>query len=54
MTPDLAEAVESGLPASGLRDIAKREGMLELAEAGLEQVYAGKTTLEEVYYKLSS
>ena len=29
------------------------EGMIELAPAGMEQVYAGKTTLEEVFYKLS-
>ncbi len=30
------------------------EGMVELAAAGMEQVLAGRTTLEEVFYKLSS
>ncbi len=54
MTPELADAVEKGKPASELRKIALRQGMVELANAGLEQVYAGRTTLEEVYYKLSS
>ena len=53
MTPRLAEAVEKGNPASKLREVAKSEGLVELAEAGLEQVFAGKTTLEEVFYKLS-
>jgi hypothetical protein len=28
--------------------------MVELAAAGMEQVIAGRTTLEEVFYKLSS
>jgi hypothetical protein len=27
--------------------------MVELAPAGMEQVLAGRTTLEEVFYKLS-
>ena len=36
-----------------LREIAKEEGMVELATAGVEQVVAGKTTLEEVFYKVS-
>ena len=30
------------------------EGMVELAAAGIEQVLAGRTTLEEVFYKISS
>ena len=54
MTPELAEAVERGAPASRLREIALEQGMRELAEAGMEQVYAGNTTIEEVFYKLSS
>ena len=49
------KAIENGLP----RDEASRrsrlsEGMVELAAAGMEQVLAGRTTLEEVFYKLSS
>lgn len=54
MTPELADAVEKGEPVSKLREIAIGQGLVELAQAGLEQVYAGRTTLEEVYYKLSS
>lgn len=53
MTPELSDAVEKGLPASTLREIAFRDGMVELAQAGLEQALAGRTTLEEVYYKVS-
>ncbi|MEN0109189.1 MAG: ATPase, T2SS/T4P/T4SS family [Planctomycetota bacterium] len=54
MTPELADAVEKGEPASRLREIAKSQGLVELAPAGIQQVFAGRTTLEEVYYKLSS
>ena len=53
VTPAMAEAVENGLPATKLRQIATSEGMVELAAAGMEQVLAGRTTLEEVFYKLS-
>jgi type IV pilus assembly protein PilB len=54
VTPAIAEAVENGLPATKLRQIAISEGMVELAAAGMEQVLAGRTTIEEVFYKLSS
>jgi type IV pilus assembly protein PilB len=53
VTPALAEGIENGLPATKLRQIATSEGMVELAAAGIEQVLAGRTTLEEVFYKLS-
>jgi type IV pilus assembly protein PilB len=53
VTPALAEGVENGLPATKLRQIALADGMVELAAAGMEQVLAGRTTLEEVFYKLS-
>jgi type IV pilus assembly protein PilB len=53
VTPTMAQAIENGLPTSKLREQAIREGMIELAAAGLEQVYAGRTTLEEVFYKIS-
>ncbi len=53
VTPTLAEAIENGVPATKLRQIATSEGMVELAAAGMEQVLAGRTTLEEVFYKLS-
>jgi len=54
VTPAMAEGIESGLPATKLRQIALADGMIELAAAGMEQVLAGRTTLEEVFYKLSS
>lgn len=54
MTPELADAVEKGASVSKLREIAKQQGLVDLSNAGIEQVFAGRTTLEEVYYKLSS
>ncbi|MEM9187402.1 MAG: ATPase, T2SS/T4P/T4SS family [Planctomycetota bacterium] len=54
VTPTIAEAVEKGVPATKVREIACREGMVELAGAGMEQVIAGKTSLEEVFFKISS
>jgi type IV pilus assembly protein PilB len=53
VTPNLAQAIEKGLPSSKLREIALQEGLVELATAGLEQVIAGRTTVEEVFYKVS-
>jgi type IV pilus assembly protein PilB len=53
VTPTLAQAIEKGLPTSKLREIAIQEGLVELASAGLEQVIAGRTTVEEVFYKVS-
>jgi type IV pilus assembly protein PilB len=53
VTPAIAMAIENGVPSTKLREAAVREGMVELATAGLEQVYAGRTTLEEVFYKVS-
>ncbi len=54
VTPAMAEGIENGLPHTKLRQIALSQGMVELAAAGMEQVLAGRTTLEEVFYKLSS
>jgi type IV pilus assembly protein PilB len=53
VTPALAQAIENGLPSTKLREIAIKDGMVELAGSGLDQVYAGRTTLEEVFYKVS-
>lgn len=53
VTPVLAQAVEKGLPTSKLREIAMKEGLVELATAGMEQAVTGKTTVEEVFYKVS-
>ena len=54
VSPTIAEAIEKGVPATKIREIACREGMVELCNAGMEQVIAGRTTLEEVFFKLSS
>jgi type IV pilus assembly protein PilB len=54
MTPELVKAVEAGLPTSKLREIARSQGMRELTTNGIEQALAGRTTVEEVYFKLSS
>lgn len=53
VTPAVAQAIENGLPTTKLREVALKDGMTELATAGLDLVYAGKTTLEEVFYKVS-
>ena len=53
VTPGAQKAIEAGLPHSKLREHAANDGMVELAIAGLEQALLGKTTVEEVYYKLS-
>jgi type IV pilus assembly protein PilB len=53
VTPRLAEGVENGLPTTKLREIALQEGMVELATAGVELALAGRTTVEEVLYKVS-
>ena len=54
VTPRLVEAIESNLPTTKLREIAIDEGMVELSAAGLAQAVSGKTTVEEVFYKVSS
>ena len=54
ISPALAEAIERAAPSTQLREIALAEGMIELAAAGLEQALAGRTTIEEVFYKISS
>ncbi|GIW99885.1 MAG: general secretion pathway protein GspE [Pirellulaceae bacterium] len=54
VTPTLEKAIEAGLPSSRLREIATREGMVELAVGGLEQARRGVTSVEEVYFKLTS
>ena len=52
---DVREAIESGASINEIRELlVTQKGMSDLATGGLEQVFAGHTTLEEVYYKLSS
>lgn len=54
VTPALSQAIEKGLPSTKLRQLAIDEGLVELASAGMEHVVAGRTTLEEVFYKVSN
>jgi len=53
VNPELAEAIEQGVPVTQLREIALQEGMTKLIQSGLDQAIAGRTTLEEVYYRTS-
>jgi type IV pilus assembly protein PilB len=53
VTPAMTEAIERRLPLGTLRETAGREGMTDLASAGINLVLAGLTTVEEVYYKLT-
>lgn len=54
VTPAVEKAIEAGLPSSRIRELCVQEGMTELAVGGLEQAKAGLTSVEEVYFKLSS
>jgi type IV pilus assembly protein PilB len=51
---EIAGAIERNVSASRIKEIAISEGMVELSTAGLQQVISGRTTLEEVFYKISS
>lgn len=50
----ITRAIEAGVAHSRLRELAIEQGMMELSRAGLQQVIAGSTTLEEVYFKTKS
>ena len=51
MTEEIVRNIEAGAAHSRLRELAIREGMVELSKAGIHEVIAGNTTLEEVYFK---
>ncbi|GAA5510532.1 GspE/PulE family protein [Novipirellula caenicola] len=53
ITPEITMAIESGVPHSKLYEMSIAAGMVGLANAGLEQAVAGRTSLEEVYFKTS-
>jgi len=53
-TPALIEATERNSPATAIREIARGEGMVDLLSAGIDYAMAGRTTIEEVFYKVSS
>lgn len=48
VTPDVADAISSGVPVAALRELAKKNGMRTLLELGVENVSAGTTTAEEM------
>jgi type II secretory ATPase GspE/PulE/Tfp pilus assembly ATPase PilB-like protein len=54
VSPAMQRAIEAGLPQTKLKEVALSDGMVELAPAGIQQALAGRTTVEEVYYRLSS
>ncbi len=53
ITPEITMAIEAGVPHSKLVRLAIEAGMVELPRAGLEQALAGRTSIEEVYFKTS-
>ncbi len=53
INPEITVAIESGLPHSQLYELSIGAGMIGLSQAGLEQAIAGRTSLEEVYFKTS-
>jgi type II secretory ATPase GspE/PulE/Tfp pilus assembly ATPase PilB-like protein len=53
ISPEMKALIEAGLPHSKLSELARKEGMIELSAAGIQQALLGRTTVEEVYYKLS-
>ncbi|XZE51839.1 GspE/PulE family protein [Planctomycetaceae bacterium SH139] len=54
MNDVIVRAIEAGAAHSKLRELSIEQGMVELSRAGLQQVIAGNTTLEEVYFKTKS
>jgi type IV pilus assembly protein PilB len=54
ISPEIEQMIEEGVPLSKVRELAISQGMTPLAKGGIEQALAGRTTVEEVYYKLSS
>jgi type IV pilus assembly protein PilB len=53
ITSEITMAIEAGVPHSKLQQMAIDAGMVELSQAGLEQALAGRTSIEEVYFKTS-
>jgi len=50
-TMRIAEAIDQGMPQAKLREMAVEEGMTDLLTAGIRMAVAGRTTLEEAYFK---
>ncbi|MCA9003356.1 MAG: Flp pilus assembly complex ATPase component TadA, partial [Planctomycetes bacterium] len=54
VSDEMRAAVHAGASTGELRQLALREGMVTLRQAGLQAVLAGKTTLEEALRETSS
>lgn len=54
ITPPLREAIQNGVPATELQNLAARGGMLNIYMDGISKATAGQTTLEEVYRSVTS
>ncbi|GAA4437612.1 GspE/PulE family protein [Bremerella cremea] len=50
-THRMAEAIDQGMPHGKLRELAVQEGMTDLLSGGVQMAVAGRTTLEEAYFK---
>lgn len=50
-THRMAEAIDQGMPHAKLRELAIEEGMTDLLTSGVDLAIAGRTTLEEAYFK---
>jgi len=48
ITDEIRELIHRGASTEELRDAAQRAGMKTLRQAGLEKIYEGVTTVEEV------
>jgi type IV pilus assembly protein PilB len=48
VTDPLRDIINEGASAARVRDVAMRSGMIPLRTSGLEKVYGGLTTIEEV------
>lgn len=49
MTPKMKELIISGAQEHQIKDLAIKEGMLSLREAGMKKVLDGTTTLDEIF-----
>jgi excisionase family DNA binding protein len=49
MTPEIAAALQQGVPPEEIQAIAVRQGMTTMAADGIRRAAAGETTLEEVF-----
>jgi type IV pilus assembly protein PilB len=54
ITAPIAEAIERGAPTIELRELAIKEGLVELSVGGFNAAVQGRTTIEEAFYKTTT